>query len=169
MRKKSASTAGQKKKPKLADRIRDIADKLKLETEVQMQATSRILGAAAQISENHDKIIDEVVEMVEDDLNQQHQNHQRDIGNTGYNNIYSEKIYTTESLKQHFKKLREAKEYFQVKANSWESLVKKLNKLSPLNTGLTIYLEADIAEFFPNSQSVNEALRILIVNQELID
>lgn len=167
MREKSASAVDRKKKPKLADKIRDIADNLKFETEVQMQATSRILGAAAQISENHDKLIDEVIEMVNDDLNQQHKNHQGDIENTS--NIYSDyldKRYNIESLKQHFKTLREAKEYFQIKANSWESLVNKLHQSSLPNNGLVIYLEPDVAEIFPNSQSVNEALRFLIVNQK---
>lgn len=71
--------------------------------------------------------------------------------------------------KQDFKTLREAKEYFQIKANSWESLVNKLHQSSLPNNGLVIYLEPDVAEIFPNSQSVNEALRLLIVNQKKMD
>ncbi|NJL63794.1 MAG: hypothetical protein HC903_20590 [Methylacidiphilales bacterium] len=186
MRKKAASTAENKSKTKLGDKIRNIADRLKQETEVQIKATSRILGAAAQISENHDKLINEVVEMVEEDLEKQNQTYQQDI-------------YTVEILKQKFKKLREAKEHFQLKATSWESLVNKLNnlfpqKLIPDNNPLSnqilesndrkeiqcdkrslmprayrtniqklkVYLEADVAEIFPNSQAVNEALRFLI-------
>jgi hypothetical protein len=55
------------------DRIRVIADQLKQETSLQIKATSRILGAAAQISENHDRLIDEVVELMEEDLEQHSQ------------------------------------------------------------------------------------------------
>ncbi|PLZ95451.1 hypothetical protein CI594_14765, partial [Fischerella thermalis CCMEE 5196] len=73
MSKKSASTTGTQRKAKLGDQIRNIANRLKQETEVQIKATSRILGAAAQISENHERLINEVVDMVEEDLNQQTQ------------------------------------------------------------------------------------------------
>jgi hypothetical protein len=177
MRKKFASTAENKSKTKLGDKIRNIADRLKQETEVQIKATSRILGAAAQISENHDRLINEVVEMVEEDLDKQNQTYQKDI-------------YTVEILKQQFKTLREAKERFKLKATSWESLVNKLNNLSlpkiifenkPILSQtlesndrkeiesdrtniqeLKVYLEPDVAELFPNSQAVNEALRFLI-------
>jgi hypothetical protein len=177
MKKKSASTADNKSKNKLGDKIRNIADRLKQETEVQIKVTSRILGAAAQISENHDKLIDEVVEMVEEDIDRQTQTVQKDI-------------YTVDILKQQFKTLREAKERFKLKATSWESLVNKLNdsfyqKLLPENKllseqileskniekiesdrnniqGLAVFLEPDVAEIFPNSQAVNEALRFLI-------
>jgi hypothetical protein len=48
----------------LGDRIRGIANQLRQENDVQIKATSRILGAAAQIAQNHDHLIDEVVEMV---------------------------------------------------------------------------------------------------------
>ncbi|MBH8561156.1 hypothetical protein I8748_03010 [Nostoc sp. CENA67] len=177
MSKKSASTTGTQPKAKLGEQIRNIADRLKQETEVQIKATSRILGAAAQISQNHDRLINEVVDMVEEDLNQQTQTYQKDI-------------YTANILKQEFKTLREAKNHFNLKATSWESLANKLNdsfshKLIPEkkpqsyqvlenngmgelesdgknSQGLTVYLEADVAEIFPNSQAVNEALRFLI-------
>lgn len=155
MTKKSAST-GTQRKPKLGDKIRNIADKLKQETEVQKKATSRILGAAAQISANHEQLINEVVEMVTEDLDQQTQ-------------VYQKDIYTVEILKKQFKTLREASHNFKLKATSWESLAKKLNDTSPQKViretnieGLTVHLEADVAEMFPNSQSVNEALRFLI-------
>ncbi|BAZ49471.1 hypothetical protein NIES4103_20830 [Nostoc sp. NIES-4103] len=177
MSKKSASTTGTQPKAKLGEQIRNIADRLKQETEVQIKATSRILGAAAQISQNHDRLINEVVDMVEEDLNQQTQTYQKDI-------------YTVDILKQEFKTLREAKDHFKLKATSWESLANKLNdsssqKMIPENKphsyqvlenkdmgklehdgknveGLTVHLEADVAEMFPNSQAVNEALRFLI-------
>lgn len=179
MSKKSVPTTRIQNKTKLGEQIRNIADRLKQETEVQIKATSRILGAAAQISENHDRLINEVVDMVEEDLNQQTQTYQRDI-------------YTVEILKKQFKILREAKDHFKLKASSWESLANKLNdpafqKLMPENRPqsdqalksksngmrqlehdhknleeLTVRLEPDVAEMFPNSQAVNEALRFLI-------
>jgi hypothetical protein len=177
MSKKSASTTGTQSKPKLGEQIRNIANRLKQESEVQIKATARILGAAAQISENHDRLINEVVDMVEEDLNQQTQTYPRDI-------------YTVEILKKQFKTLREAKDSFKLKATSWESLTNKLNNLpsqkliseskpqsyqflesnrvgevdsdrSNIN-GLTVRLEPDVAEMFPNSQAANEALRFLI-------
>jgi hypothetical protein len=177
MIKKSTSTVENNSGAKLGDKIRNIADRLKQETEVQIKATSRILGAAAQISENHDRLINEVVEMVEEDLEKQTQAYQKDI-------------YTVEILKQQFKTLREAKKRFQLKATSWESLVNQVNNsfsqkfipenqalsdqiLESRNTrqiesdrkniqGLTVCLESDVADIFPNSQAVNEALRFLI-------
>jgi gas vesicle protein len=176
MSKKSASTQTQRK-PKLGDKIRNIADKLKQETEVQKKATSRILGAAAQMSANHEQLIDEVVDMVREDLERQTQ-------------ASKSHIYTVDILKRQFKTLREAKENFKLKVTTWESLANKLNEISlhkfipeskpqshqvseidniqkaecePSNTeGLTVHLEPDVAEMFPNSQAVNEALRFLI-------
>ncbi|MEA5502239.1 hypothetical protein VB735_03770 [Halotia wernerae UHCC 0503] len=177
MSKKLALTIETQSKAKLGEQIRNIADRLKQENEVQIKATSRILGAAAQISENHDRLINEVVDMVEEDLNKQTQTYRKDI-------------YTVEILKQQFKTLREAKDHFKLKATSWEYLAKKLNdsssqklisKIKPQSyqvfesngmgkvehdsknsEGLTVHLEADVAEMFPNSQAVNEALRFLI-------
>ncbi|MEH1928452.1 hypothetical protein [Nostoc sp.] len=177
MSKKSASNIGNQSKAKLGEQIRNIADRLKQENEVQIKATSRILGAAAQISENHDRLVNEVVDMVEEDLNKQTQTYQKDI-------------YTVDILKQQFKTLREAKNYFKLKATSWESLVKKINDSSSqklvsetkpqfyhffesnsmgkfehdgkISEGFTVHLEEDVAEIFPNAQAVNEALRFLI-------
>jgi hypothetical protein len=177
MSKKLASTTGTQRKAKLGEQIRNIADRLKQETEVQIKATSRILGAAAQIYNNHERLINEVVDMVEEDLNQQTPTYQKDI-------------YTVEILKQQFKTLREAKDNFKLKATSWESLANKLNDSSYQNIitetqpqsyqvvetngmenfqhdhknpeNLTVALDADVAEMFPNSQAVNEALRFLI-------
>ena len=177
MIKKSTSIGENNNGAKLGDKIRNIADRLKQETQVQIKATSRILGAAAQISENHDRLINEVVEMVEEDLEKQTQTYQKDI-------------YTVEIIKQQFKTLREAKKHFKLKATSWESLVNKVNDsfsqnlipenqalsdriLESKNTrqiesdrkniqGLAVCLESDVAEIFPNSQAVNEALRFLI-------
>jgi len=101
----------------LGDRIRRIADELREETDLQIQVTSRILGAAAQISENHERLIDEVVDMVEDDLAQNV-------------DTYTTNTYTVEALKKKFKTLGEAKQYFDLKANSWLALAEKLNRYS---------------------------------------
>lgn len=110
-------TAQTQRKQKLGDRVRSIADQLKQETELQIKATSRILGAAAQIAENHDQLINEVVDMVEEDIDQKTQAEQT--------------IYTAKLLKQQFKTLRDAKAHFELKANSWVDLVNKLNSPSP--------------------------------------
>jgi hypothetical protein len=176
MNKKSFPTKQNQIKAKLGDQIRNIADRLKHETEVQIKATSRILGAAAQISENHDRLIDEVVDMVEEDLNCQ-------------NDMPQKQRYTVEILKQQYKTLRDAKKHFYLKVNSWEALVNRLNTLSvqsPVtikksqsNQGmssnhakkennqmivekLAVFLEPDVAEMFPTSEAVNEGLRFLI-------
>ena len=37
----------------------------------RIKVTSRILGAAAQISQNHDRLIDQVSEMIQEDLAQE--------------------------------------------------------------------------------------------------
>lgn len=117
MTQEPASIVHTKRQQKLGDRVRSIADRLKHETELQIKATSRILGAAAQIAENHDRLINEVVDMVETDINQQSQAHQTNI-------------YTVELLKQQFKTLREAKAHFGLKVSSWAELVSRLNSLS---------------------------------------
>ncbi|MEH2044436.1 hypothetical protein [Nostoc sp.] len=177
MSKKSLPSTQKKGKARLGDQIRSIADRLKQETDVQIQATSRILGAAAQIAENHDRLINEVVDMVESDLNAEKQ-------------LSQKHIYSVDILKQQFKTLRDAKAHFNLKVTSWELLVNKLNAVScqttiiqnkpQLNQGLadtnmingeynfnnieklTVFLEPDVAKMFPNSEAVNEALRFLI-------
>ena len=177
MSKKSLPTTQKKGKARLGDQIRSIADRLKQETDVQIQATSRILGAAAQIAENHDQLINEVVDMVESDLNVEKQ-------------VSQKHIYNIDILKQQFQTLRDAKIHFKLKVSSWESLVNKLNAASCQTTTiqnkpqsnqgladtnmtnskynfnniekLTVFLEPDVAEMFPNSEAVNEALRFLI-------
>lgn len=102
----------------LGDRIRNIASQLRQEDKVQIKATSRILGAAAQLAENHDRLISEVVEMVEEDLDQQAR-------------VQQPAAYTVEQLQQQFKKLGDAKAHFGVKASSWVNLVSKLNDQAP--------------------------------------
>ncbi|MBD2463848.1 hypothetical protein H6G89_22870 [Oscillatoria sp. FACHB-1407] len=103
-------------KQTLGDRIRGIANQLRQENDVQIKATSRILGAAAQIAQNHDRLIDEVVEMVEEDLDQQA-------------SIAAFEPYTVERLKQQFQKdFKAAKAHFGVTANGWGALVSKLNE-----------------------------------------
>jgi hypothetical protein len=104
----------------LGDRIRDIAQQLRQENSVQIKATARILGAAAQIAQNHDFLIDEVVEMVEEDLDQQAQ-------------AQTAQPYTAEQLKKQFKTLKDAKAHFGITASSWAALAAKLNE-QPINT-----------------------------------
>jgi chorismate mutase len=161
----------------LGDEIRSIADRIKQETEVQIKATSRILGAAAQISENHERLINEVVEMLEEDIDQQ-------------NKMSKNSIYSVDALKQQFKTFNKAKSYFNLKVKSWEALANKLNDLSfqksmseneskserdsssksmeEIELGqkeiknIIVCLQPDVAEIFPNESAVNEALRFLI-------
>jgi hypothetical protein len=101
-------------KETVGEQVRRIADQLKQETDLQIKVTSRILGAAAQIAENQDRLIHEVVEMVEEDLEKQA-------------SPESAIPYTIESLKLQFKTLNEAKCHFGVKASSWATLANKLN------------------------------------------
>jgi hypothetical protein len=98
----------------LGDRLRSIAEELRQETDTQIKATSRILGAAAQMAQNHDQLIGKVVEMVEEDLDQREQ-------------IKTPAIYNVSDLKQDFKTLKAAKAHFGIKANSWDALATKLN------------------------------------------
>lgn len=95
------------------DRVRKLAAKIQEETDLQIKVTSRILGAAAQISENHDRLIREVVEVVEEDLERQAQ---------------PLALYTIDGLKQQFGTLQAAKAQFGVKARAWADLVEKLNQ-----------------------------------------
>lgn len=98
------------------DQARQIADRLRAETELQVKLTSRILGAAAQIANNHDRLIDEVVDMVEEELAQQEMQ-SRSV----------DAVVTVAQLKKRFKTLKDARVYFGVKAVSWAVLVQKLN------------------------------------------
>ncbi|GEM_PF-1224690 len=177
MSKKSLPTTQKEAKVRLGDQIRSIADRLKQETDIQIKVTSKILGAAAQIAENHDRLISEVVDIVESDLNVEKQ-------------VSQKYIYTVDILKKQFKTLRDAKAHFNLKVNSWELLVNKLNAAYSQKTiiqnkpesnqvltdnnmeksevnhknieKLTVFLEPDVAEMFPNSEAVNEGLRFLI-------
>lgn len=97
----------------LGEQIRTIADQLKQETKIQIKATSHILGAAAQIAENHDQLIDEVTDIMNEDLEKQSSS--------------KTVVYTVENLKKQYKTLRNAKAYFGMKANSWKLLASKLN------------------------------------------
>ncbi|PZO44402.1 MAG: hypothetical protein DCF21_13395 [Leptolyngbya sp.] len=115
MNNNSASIISASQPATLGDRLRGIAEELRQETDTQIKATSRILGAAAQMAQNHDQLIGDVVEMVEEDLDR------RDQGE-------SLTTYTVPDLKQEFKTLKAAKAHFGVKANSWDSLATKLNE-----------------------------------------
>ena len=103
-----------KQKESLGEQVRKIAEQLQKEKTLQIKSTSRILEAAAQISENHDRLIDEVTNMIEQDLTQASQ----------------KETYTVEMLQNRFRTLTEAKAHLNLKAKSWEILVKKLNHLA---------------------------------------
>ncbi|MBW4442168.1 MAG: hypothetical protein KME10_13215 [Plectolyngbya sp. WJT66-NPBG17] len=134
------------------DRIRAIADQLRQETSLQIKATSRILGAAAQISENHDRLIDDVVEMVEEDLEQQTQP------------PISEAV-TVERLQRQFKTLKQAKLHFGIKANTWALLADRLSQQStvPNDNQVSVFqrLDAIEGELQAVRSDLNQALKVL--------
>jgi hypothetical protein len=131
MNQEASSTGHTKRKRTLGEQVRKIADQLQRETDLQIKATSRILGAAAQISENHDRLIREVVDMVEEDLDSQP-------------HVYQTNNFTVNILKQQFKTLGEAKSHFGLKANSWTTLANKLNSLSVQNLASTSCSETSV-------------------------
>jgi len=144
----------------LGEQVRRIADQLKEESDLQIKVTSRILGAAAQITENHDRLICEVVDMVEEDLDKK-------------TYAYLIKTYTVETLKQQFKTLREAKSHFGLKTSSWESLANKLNNLSVQNPTPTEHFKTSIPERLDIIENEIKILRaettqILVLLQRLI-
>ncbi|MCU0552665.1 MAG: hypothetical protein MUC48_25325 [Leptolyngbya sp. Prado105] len=169
------------------DRIRKIADQLKQETSLQIKATSRILAAAAQISENHDRLIEEVVEMVEEDLDQESQADRssgkqdssalivksesslnpsslESLGGKSHSKAKEQEKITVESLKQQFKKLEQAKAHFGVKANSWALLADKLNqKVLPKSDESVVLQRLDKleAELEALRTDVNQSLNFL--------
>jgi hypothetical protein len=87
-----------------------------------------MLGAAAQLAENHDRLIDEVVEMVEEDLNHQNSRNQP-ASSPKLQSDTVEQPHTVEKLKRQFDKLNDAKAHFGIKASSWAALSDKLNQL----------------------------------------
>lgn len=144
------------RKLSLGDRIRGIADQLRQESKVQIKATSRILGAAAQIAQNQDRLIDEVVDMVEEDLGRQEQ-------------IQPSEPYTVEQLQQQFKTIKDAKAHFNIKANSWAALVSKLNDqptnlsspASPTQDSVAHRLQAIERELQVMRGDINQVLNLL--------
>jgi hypothetical protein len=98
----------------LGDRIRNLTQQLREADQVQTEATVRILKAAAVMSQNYDRLVDEVVEVVEHDLVQPVK-----VGGD---------TYTEQALKQQFSSLKEAKSHFNIPARSWSVLVDKLNE-----------------------------------------
>ena len=143
------------------DRIRGIADQLRQETHIQIKATSRILGAAAQISENHDRLINEVSDMVQEDLDQA-------------SALESMEPITTEQLKQQFKTLVQAKTYFDVKASSWVALTEKVNAKTeqPLpsleKSSVSQRLEAIDIDLKTLRTDLNQVIKMLAVIAEKV-
>lgn len=141
----------------MGDRIRGLAAQLQQETNLQIKATSRILGAAAQIAQNHDRLIDEVVEMVEADLEPPQ---------------ISEPV-TIEQLKQRFKTLNQAKTHFGIKVSSWAGLVNKLNEpVEPSSfdqdAAVSQRLEAIEHELKAVRTDLNQALNLLTLILEKV-
>jgi nitrogenase molybdenum-iron protein alpha/beta subunit len=151
---------GSDPKETLGDKIRKIVGQLREETDLQVKLTSRILGAAAQIAENHDRLIDEVVDMVEEDLEQK-------------NNVEPLNTYTVENLKQRFKTLEAAKSFFGLKSRSWAALVKEINDSSIQNQLPAEQVRTSIPERLDIIEKEIKALRgdvgqILVLLQQLI-
>ncbi|MGQ9865230.1 MAG: hypothetical protein ACUVSQ_02945 [Pseudanabaenaceae cyanobacterium] len=88
----------------MGDRLREVADRLTAEREVQIKATARILGAAAQIAQNHDRLISEVSEMVQADL----------------------AAWDVDRLKREFGTLKAACGHFGKRARRWQDLAAQL-------------------------------------------
>lgn len=141
----------------LGDRIRNLTSQLRQERDVQIKATSRILGSAAQMTVNHDRLINQVVEMVEEDLDQQSQ-------------LPPSEPYTVDRLKQQFKSLKDAKAHFNLKASSWDALAAKLNeaptspapKTTSTQDGVTQRLDAIEQELQLLRGDLNHVLNLLM-------
>ncbi|NJK59848.1 MAG: hypothetical protein HC918_05795 [Oscillatoriales cyanobacterium SM2_1_8] len=95
-----------KHRPTMGDRLREVADRLTTEREVQIKATARILGAAAQMAQNHDRLIAEVSDMVQEDL-------------------ATQTARRVAQLQEEFGTLKAAKAHFGGKARSWQDLAAK--------------------------------------------
>ncbi|KAM3101686.1 hypothetical protein ACKFKF_06730 [Phormidesmis sp. 146-12] len=138
----------------LGDRIRTLADQLNQETNLQIKATSRILGAAAQISQNHDRLVNEVVAMVEEDLEQASRSQ-------------AVEWVTVEQLKRQFKTLAEAKAHFNLKTRTWVTLVDKLNgqkalpEIKPDEISVSQRLDKIEGDLKALQTDVNQALSLL--------
>ena len=109
----STGSAKPSRKKRFSDSIRQTIDDLQAEDQLQTRITSRILGAAAQISDNHERLIEQVAEVARDDLEKME--------------ALSAQRHTPEGLKQEFQTLNCAKAHFEIKARSWSALAKKLN------------------------------------------
>jgi Mg2+ and Co2+ transporter CorA len=174
----------------LGARVRQIADQLKEESDLQIKVTSRILGAAAQIAQNHDRLIEEVVEMVEEDLDQKQAMGSSNpsavnpsavnpsaVNSSAVNssavNSSAVKTYTVEELKKQFKTLNQAKTHFGIKASSWDTLINKLNPPSVPNQPTHEQPSSEILERLANIEQDLVSLRsdthqILVLLQRLI-
>lgn len=160
----TTNTTPKKSQPKIGDKIRKIADELKQEQYIQIKTTSRILGATAQISENHERLIDEVVEMVNEDLD--------------YQNKLPETIfYTVDCLKQQYKTLSEAKTNFNIKANSWAKLADKLNEQNAFIKNnkessqysvaeRLIVIEKEVKDIHQEIQQIFAIVQQILINQK---
>jgi hypothetical protein len=129
----------------LGDRIRNLTQRLRQEDEIQKKATAKILGAAAQMAQNYDRLVDEVVAVVETDLATHPQ----------------PPSFNIEKLKQQFKTLKAATDHYQVKANSWQKLVEKLNN------GTTVAAQTASESPPPNSRLDALTLEVRQLRQDM--
>jgi hypothetical protein len=142
--------------PSIGAKIRHIADQLTQETDIQIKATSRILSAAAQISDNHDRLISEIVDMVEEDIDHQTSRH-------------TTNAWSVELLKQQFRTLAEAKSHFGLTANTWVALAKKVNsfRVNADSSETSMLKRLDTIEAELKSMRVEIGQILLILNQLL--
>ena len=104
-------------KKSIAKAVREIADNLKNETNIQVKATSKILSNAAKIAVNQDQLIDEIVDVVIEDLDTVQQTKES-------------RLYIIGLLKKKYGTFHNAKSHLGVKARSWSALINKLNNQS---------------------------------------
>uniref|UniRef100_B8HW46 Uncharacterized protein n=1 Tax=Cyanothece sp. (strain PCC 7425 / ATCC 29141) TaxID=395961 RepID=B8HW46_CYAP4 len=140
-------------KKNLGNKVREIAAQLRQEDALQIKATSRILGAAAKIAINHDRLIAEVVDMVQADLARQSAEQQ-----SADSDLLQEKgnpqSYTLAQLKQQFGTLAKAKTHFGISVRSWADLIQKLN-------GSSEQKQADSEPMLERLQQIEDEIKMI--------
>ncbi len=123
----------------LGDCLREVADRLTAEREIQIKATARILGAAAQIAQNHDRLISEVSEMVQEDL----------------------AVWEVERLKREFGTLKAACAHFGKTARRWQDLAAQLEPPRALAPESPPDLAAQVARLQTQVQQLEDQVTTL--------
>lgn len=148
MNTKTSDYSHPKPRQTMGDRVRNIADQLQQETQIQVKATARILGAAAQIVENHDRLVNEVTTMVNQDL---------DL----LQSVNQSPKHTIENLKKSYKTLKNAKEILGLKAKSWNELLEKINTQSVTHNDKTLSLDSQLIEFSDRLNIVEKEIQLM--------